>query len=177
MKENEIGLDAESAKIGDALFQMREEGRIGSGEVVDAGGRAFEGIKGGLVMVVLVALGKDAHANLVEWSGSQGGKRLLLQGFRLVDPGVGCSAKGKERRAIFVGEVIIVADRNGAVHADESGNTGKRSAAFVESRSVTGGHVAPRTDSIRHEANLVSARTIVEAVYINRAMTKRKGGG
>lgn len=91
-----------------------------------------------------------------------------------MNPGIRGGAKGEERRAVGIGEVVIVADGDRAMHVRQSGGAGEHSAALVESGSIAGGDVAPRTGSVGHEADLIRARAVVEAIYINAAVAQRK---
>ena len=56
---------------------------------------AGEDIELGLVVVVLVVLGEDAHADLVEGRGGEGGEGFLLHFVALVGPGVAGGAEGE----------------------------------------------------------------------------------
>ena len=123
-------------------------------------------------MIVLVALGEDAHADLVEGGSAQRGERLLLNGFGLMNPGIRGGAEGKERRAVRIGEMIIVTDGDRTMDVGESGCAGEGSAAFIESRSIACRDVAPRTGGVGHEADFVRARAVVEAIYINGAVAE-----
>jgi len=78
MKQDEVCFDPHFAQIGDALLDVGEERGVRPCEVTLARRVALEGIERGLVVVVLIALGKDAHANFVEGRGAQSFKRLLL---------------------------------------------------------------------------------------------------
>ena len=101
---------------------MREERWIRPCEIVLALGVALEWIERRLVVIVLIALGKDAHANLVERPRSQGLQRLLLEIVRLMDPRIASCSKRKERRAIGVGKMMRVMHRDRAVGSGERGN-------------------------------------------------------
>src|SRR5205807_488827 len=105
VEEDEVGLDAERLEVADTLLEVLEEGGVEAGEVVFAGGVALEGIIDGLVDVISVAFGEDAHAHLIEWRGAQGGEGLLFEAVALMCPGIAGGADGDVGGAVLVGEV------------------------------------------------------------------------
>ncbi len=82
VKQNEISLDVEIAKLAEALLQVRPVGGVEARDVAGlrqcGSGWADEGVKHRLVVVVLVGLGEQAHANFVEWRDLERRERLLL---------------------------------------------------------------------------------------------------
>ena len=90
MEEDEVGFDVEVAEAAEEFFVVGEEVGVEAGGVVEAlrmlfadGGGAGEDVELGLVVVVLVVLGEDAHADLVEGRGGEGLEGL---GFELRRP-------------------------------------------------------------------------------------------
>ena len=160
MEEDEVGLDVEVAELGEALFEVVEEGGIEVGGVVRAGRAGFrgsrEGVELGLVVVVLVGLGEDAHADLVEGRSAQGIEGLLLESVALMDPGVAGGAEGEVRRAVGVGEVVRLADGDGAVAG--GGGAEEGAGAVGERGGVAGGGVGPAAFGVGHEADFVERR-------------------
>ncbi len=94
MKEDEVGLNAEGLELSDAGFEIGEEFGDEASVIVDAGSGAREGIEGRLVAIVLVPLGEDAHAQLVERRLAEGGDGLVLESGGLMGPGVAGGAEG-----------------------------------------------------------------------------------
>ena len=77
MKEDDIGFDSQCAELGDALFQMLEEGNFIAVEIPCVA-VALEGIVHRLVFIEDIVLGKNTHSEFVEAGGLQGLERLLF---------------------------------------------------------------------------------------------------
>ena len=73
MKQDKIRFDPQIAQVCDTPFEMPEERRIEPTVIPIRQRLTLEWIKLGLVLVVGIALRKDAHPHLVEW-------RLLERG-------------------------------------------------------------------------------------------------
>src|SRR5207244_8044693 len=86
MKQNQIGFDAEIAKLCDAFFLMPEKRRVETREIPSIRSSAFKRIERRLVLVVDVMLGKDAHAHLVEGRILQRRQGLLFKLIALMRP-------------------------------------------------------------------------------------------
>ncbi len=183
VKQDQVGLDIQVAKLSKPLFEMSEERRIESRIIVCAhrvAGRSLRGprkqIELRFVVVVLVRLRKHAHANLVERSLTQRGECLLLVRLTLMNPCIAGGAEREVRCSICVAEVMSKSHRDGAVISRLRRRADKSSALAIQRRCVAGRGVAPLSKGIGHEANLVVAVSIVEAIHGYSAMFQRKSG-
>ena len=78
MKENQVRLDIEISQIADLLFEVMKESWIGAIEVALAALISNEWVKVGFVVVIFVALWKNAHTKLIEGSFLQTVQGVLL---------------------------------------------------------------------------------------------------
>lgn len=172
MEEDDVGFDIKVAEAGEEVLEVGEECGVETGGVVDAlrvlfagGGGAGEGVELWLVVVELVGLGEDAHSDLVEGRGGKGGEGLLLHLAALMSPGVAGGSEGEVGRAVGVGEVVDVADGDGAVAVGGSAEEG--AGVVGEGGGVAAGGEAPGAFGVGHEADFVGAVAVVESVHLD----------
>jgi len=127
-------------------------------------------------VVVLVALGEDAHAHLVEGRITEDIKREALEVLGLVDPGIAGGAEGEVGGSVGIGEVVGVMDAYRAMHSRRWRTAAERTRLGVEGGRVAVGGIAPVALRIGHEADLVLARAVVEAVHLDDSVAQGKGG-
>ena len=112
MKQNQIRFDAQGAKVCDALLEVGEKSWIRPGEIADSFRIALEGIQPRLIVVVLIAFGKDAHPNFVKRSRTQRVQRLPLKLLALVHPRITSCPKREVRRTVRIRKMILIPHHN-----------------------------------------------------------------
>src|SRR5208337_1187362 len=175
MKKDQIGLDADAAQCKDEAVEMLEVGDIEGGVVIYLTA-AREGILRRFLAIVLVPLGEQTHAELIEWRSRKRFESLALRVFRLKGPRVTGRSAFDVRRAVSIGEVKAIAHGDGAaitvLRRDAREDAGLR----VERGSAAGGRPGPFTQCVGHEADCVLAVAIVEAFDGEGAVHLAEGG-
>ena len=176
MEEDEVGLDANAAQFKNQAVEVLEVGGIEGGVVVGFA-VARERIHGRLFAIVLIPLGEEAHAELVERGRGESLDGLALGFFGLEGPRVAGGAALDEGCAVRIAKVEAVADGDGAAVGVLRRDALERSGFAVEGGGVAGGGPGPGAEFVGHEADFVGAIAVVEAVDGDSTMLEAEGGG
>ena len=125
MKQNQVSLHADAPQFQNQTVEMLKVRRIEGGVVVRFA-VARKRIHGRLFAIVLIPLGEQAHAHLVERRCGQRLDGLPLRLLRLKGPRIASGAALDIGRAVRIAEMKLVAHRNrsaiaclGATHSNE----------------------------------------------------------
>ena len=176
MEEDEIGLNSDAAQLEDQAVEMLEVSGI-EGRVIIRLAVAWKRIHGRLFAIVLVPLGKEAHAQLVEGRGGERLDGLALRGFGLKGPRVAGGAAFDIGRAIRIAEMVAVANRNRTTISTPGGDTLKCTGLAVKGRLIAGSRPGPVAKVVRHEADLVHAFAVIETFDRKRTVLQSERGG
>ena len=175
VEDDDVRLDPHVSQTRDLSLEVPEGFKVRPVGIVFAVRVQLIHIVQGLVLVVRVVLGKHAHAELVERPGlGERPERLLLQIDRLMGPSVAGRRERKERRAVCIGEVELVADTDRPVHALARLDRGETGRLAIEGRRLgLSGH-RPVAWLVRAEPHLEDAVPVIEAGYPDLAVVVRE---
>ena len=169
VKENEVGFNAHIEQITDALFEMTEKLGIESAVIPVLERPALERIELRLILIIRVALRKDAHPHLVERCIFKRCQRLPLHRISLMSPGIAGRADLEIRRTIGVCEVPFLVYSDRAAIGRRWFNTGKLTFFAVQLPVVTLRGIRPLTHCIRHKADAIHAVAVVESFRLKNS--------
>src|SRR5690242_11887285 len=115
MEQDQVGFDAQALEILNALFEMPEELRVESREIVLSGRASRERITSRLDLVVGVVVGKHANAQFVERRRGEGLQSTALEFIALVEPCVRSGANRHVWGPVLETEVGCVSHANRSV--------------------------------------------------------------
>jgi hypothetical protein len=167
MPEDEIRLDPELLQVENSAFEMVPEGRVRLIEIKTAVRFVGKSEQLRLVLVIGVALGEDTEANLVERRSGQRLQGLLLQPFRLMDPGVAGGAELVIRRTVQVAQVEGVENFDRSVIASCRSDCCEAARLLIERWIIAPGGELPGADGRRTEPNAEGMPSVPEPRHVN----------
>lgn len=177
MEDDEIGLNAQAVQRRDLSLQVAEVIGVEAGEVPVGQGFSLVGIAQGLILVPVVTLREHAHPHLVEIALRQRLQGLLDEAVGLVNPGIAGSAEGVVGRAVGIGHIEGVYHADGTMVSRACGDAGETAPLVIQLAQVALGHIFPFSLQGGHEAYLVDAVAVVEAIHVDGVMGMDELGG
>ena len=174
MEENQVELNAQRGDAAKDAFQTLIEGDAWTRCVPRAILAARKGVQRRLIVVVVVILGKNAQAELIEGRGGKGLQRLLHQRVVLRDKRIDGCAEGNIRCAV----------RKGKVRADGADDSvrlrgGRFADNFALRRDRAADLIAINAGILRQEAHDINAPPVAFPVIeaLDRQGLLRAGEG